>query len=499
MTTRWRRAGPVDAPHAAQRAPWAATYPARPALTAHARNSLPRRPVEPRELSRVPPASREMAQRVSLPPGIRSPCNCRPAPRGATRCRAGPRGGREPSGAPRARRMHTGRNASSDRPHPSPPPHAATVEPCFDVEERRKALREAMHEQHMGREEDGSAFLSEQDSKPAPAGARPAGPRVRRSQVTPPARTAPVRRTASGRGQPTVGPRAIHALDDMFGMAGSRVLVVGGARGTGAAVARQLAEIGARVVVTGASRDAVDAVRGDFEKHALRLEDAVCADTATPEGREAVARALDEAFLGALDVVVLTPAHHQRRRQLHDVDLELQRRVYASGQESQVELLKMLHPALVEGASFGPRGEASVVFLTAVGAELAEQPAGPAFSMSAASSHALVRWLACSWGPQGIRVNAVAPHLSRSPASKFMDTHSQFMSHVRARTPLQRPAELREVASVAAFLAGPASSYMTGQVLPVCGGHTVQGTWQHPGVVPEGPAEEWWGNWWHFD
>jgi len=99
---------------------------------------------------------------------------------------------------------------------------------------------------------------------------------------------------------------------------------------------------------------------------------------------------------------------------------------------------------------------------------------GPHYAGYAASKAGLMgltRELAASWGPQGIRVNAIAPGFFHSrladPAIEFVEPS------IKARNPIPRVGEAGELKGVAVFLASSASSYITGQVIAVDGGATV--------------------------
>lgn len=93
-----------------------------------------------------------------------------------------------------------------------------------------------------------------------------------------------------------------------------------------------------------------------------------------------------------------------------------------------------------------------------------------AYGTSKAGLHLLVKQLAAEWGQHQISVNAVAAGFVRSSLSSAAGQGFQAM--VAARTPLGRVAEIQEVAAAASYLAGPDSSFITGQVLAVDGGLT---------------------------
>lgn len=98
----------------------------------------------------------------------------------------------------------------------------------------------------------------------------------------------------------------------------------------------------------------------------------------------------------------------------------------------------------------------------------------------AASKHGvsgLTRQLAFEFGPRGIRVNAVAPGVVRTPLTESYFSKPDWVERMAKAYPLGRVAEPEEVASVIAFLASGAASFVTGAIIPVDGGYTTGKSW----------------------
>ena len=100
---------------------------------------------------------------------------------------------------------------------------------------------------------------------------------------------------------------------------------------------------------------------------------------------------------------------------------------------------------------------------------------GAVYHMTKAALEHMTRYLACEWGPDGIRVNAVAPWFINTPLTAPLLAREHFHGEVKRATPLGRVGEPHEVACAVAFLAMDAAGYITGQVVGVDGGMMQEG------------------------
>jgi tropinone reductase I len=127
------------------------------------------------------------------------------------------------------------------------------------------------------------------------------------------------------------------------------------------------------------------------------------------------------------------------------------------------EMCRLFHPMLKNSES------ASVVNVSSVAAET-YVGSGITYAMTKSAVNQLTKYLSVDWGKDGIRVNAVAPWYIDTPLTEKYVKNEEFLNRVNLRTPLGRIGRPEEVANVIAFLAMPASSYVTGEVISVDGG-----------------------------
>ena len=109
-----------------------------------------------------------------------------------------------------------------------------------------------------------------------------------------------------------------------------------------------------------------------------------------------------------------------------------------------------------------------MVAITSMAAENKNERMASYGSSKAAASH-LVRNIACDLGPQGIRVDGIAPDATRTEALESVLT-PEIEARMLKHTPIKRLGEPRDMANAAQFLCSPAASWISGQILTVSGG-----------------------------
>jgi Tropinone reductase 1 len=254
---------------------------------------------------------------------------------------------------------------------------------------------------------------------------------------------------------PTIGASGRWRLD------GRTALITGGSRGIGRAIAAELTELGASVIVVARDQAGLDEAVADLGAGAS----GIAADVADPAGRALVVAGVRAR--GPLHVLVHNAGTNVRSPLVGYDDATIERLI-ALDLTAPILLSRDLHPELRAA------GDASVVHVGSVAGQVA-LPTGVAYAAAKAGLAQVARTLALEWARDGIRVNTVAPWYTRTPLAEPVLSQPERLAAIVARTPLGRIAEPREVATAVAFLAMPESSYITGQCLAVDGGMTIQG------------------------
>jgi NAD(P)-dependent dehydrogenase (short-subunit alcohol dehydrogenase family) len=251
-------------------------------------------------------------------------------------------------------------------------------------------------------------------------------------------------------------------------------LVTGSARGLGLAIGARLA------------RDGFHVVLGDVDAGLL----GEAAATLVDEGLDVVPVAMDvtddasvraafEALDGsALDVLV-NNAGIISRRPAEDFDSAAWEREMSVNLGGTMRCSREAFPHLVRSAS------PSIVNLASVGSTFG-LPHRLGYATTKTGIVGLTRTLAVEWGPRGIRVNAVAPGYIETPMMlSGFDSGALDRDRLIGRTPMRRFGSAEEIAAAVSFLVSPDASFVTGTVLKVDGGITVDGTFHvDPTPVP---------------
>ena len=253
-------------------------------------------------------------------------------------------------------------------------------------------------------------------------------------------------------------------LSGLFALDGRVAIVTGASSGLGDRFARVLHAAGAHVVVAARRADRLDALAGSLGERVTT----VTADLTVAADRERLVEVAGS-VTGTIDVLVNNAGHSdptpaESETLEHFVDT------------MDINLVAPFHLCQLVGRSMLARGTGSIVNIASILGLVAASPMKDAtYCASKGALVNLTRQLGCEWGRKGVRVNALAPGWfpSEMTQADMFDDEGGAAFVVR-NAPMGRPGAPDELDGALLYLAGPASSYVTGQILAVDGGWTAR-------------------------
>lgn len=259
-------------------------------------------------------------------------------------------------------------------------------------------------------------------------------------------------------------------VSPLFDLSGRTALVTGATKGIGRAVAEAFVDHGARVAITSRHRDEAEAAAAELDQRAGRpVAIGLAGDLADlPATLAAYDLAADR--LGGIQILVCNASG-------------LPSRFGRSDEAPPGELARLLevnvanNAALMHHAAHAMRamGEGTIIATTSAGG-LRPSPGVMPYGVSKAALSFLVRCLAVEYAADNIRINAVAPGLTRSHSSELHATHDPdgYAAFLR-QIPRGRVIEAEEIAACMVFLAGVGGRSITGTTIVIDGGEPVPG------------------------
>ena len=244
----------------------------------------------------------------------------------------------------------------------------------------------------------------------------------------------------------------------LFRLDGRTAVVIGAGSGIGREAAQALAAQGARVVVADYSRESAEATTAIIAEQG-GVAEAYELNVLDDEAVEAAA----ERF-GTAAALVFTAATNVRKR-LEDYTLDEFDRVVNLNLRASFQLIRKF------GARFAANGGGSIVGLSSIRAQVVE-PGQGVYGATKAGLLQLARAAAAEFGPQGVRVNVIAPGVVETPLSKQIQDDEEWYRACAEKSALGRWARADELVGAVVYLASDASSFVTGSTLTVDGGWT---------------------------
>ncbi|XP_050290501.1 tropinone reductase homolog At5g06060-like [Quercus robur] len=254
--------------------------------------------------------------------------------------------------------------------------------------------------------------------------------------------------------------------DNRWSLKGLSALVTGGTKGIGYAIVEELAILGARVHTCSRNEAELNGCIKAWEDKGFLVSGSVC-DVSSKAQREKLMESVSSVFNGMLNILVnnvgtgiLKPAIEYTAEEFSTI--------FGTNFESAYHLSQLSHPLLKAS------GAGSIVFISSVAGVVSLKNLS-VYSATKGAMNQLTKNLACEWAKDNIRSNSVAPWYIKTPLVDNVLEDTEYKEEVISRTPLKRIGEAEEVSSLVAFLCMPASSYITGQIICVDGGMTVNG------------------------
>jgi NAD(P)-dependent dehydrogenase (short-subunit alcohol dehydrogenase family) len=254
------------------------------------------------------------------------------------------------------------------------------------------------------------------------------------------------------------------AMTHIFDLTGQVAIVTGSSRGIGQSIAKQMARLGAKVVVSSRKAEACEETAA-----AIRAAGGEALVIPCNIGRRNEVEALIKGTLdkwGRIDSLVCNAAINPYYGSLSDITDDAFDKIMSTNVRSNLWPANLVTPGMAE------RGGGTIIIVSSIAGLQGNGIIG-AYGISKAADFALARNLAVEWSPKNIRVNCIAPGLVKTDFAKALWEDDKMLKARLATTPLRRIGDPDDIGGIAAFLASRAGNFITGQVIVADGGVTI--------------------------
>ena len=248
-----------------------------------------------------------------------------------------------------------------------------------------------------------------------------------------------------------------------FSLKNKVALITGASRGIGQAAAIGMAQAGADLAIASRKLPDLEKAAAEIQKTGRK-----CLPIATHAGKieeinSLVKRVVEE--FGRIDILVNNAATNPTMASALDID----DRAWDAIMNLNLKGLFFLSQAVAR--IMKEKGGGKIINVASIAGITPDIL--PVYSISKAGVIMATKVMAQQWAQYNIRVNAIAPGLTKTRFSEALWKNDDILKIAMSRTPMARPAEPEEMVGAIIFLASDASSYVTGQVIAVDGGVTI--------------------------
>lgn len=252
----------------------------------------------------------------------------------------------------------------------------------------------------------------------------------------------------------------------LFDLTGKVAIITGSSKGIGKASAFELAEHGARVVISSRRQDGCDEVAAEINgKYGEGSAIAVAANISDKAGLQHLVDETRAAF-GRIDILVCNAASNPYYGPQDGISDDQFRKILDNNIVSNHWLISMVAPEMRE------RRDGAIIIISSIGGLRGSTSIG-AYCISKAADMQLARNLAHEYGPDNVRVNCIAPGLVKTDFARALWESPERQEAANRSTPLRRIGEPRDIAGGVVFLASRAAAFTTGQTIVMDGGVTI--------------------------
>jgi NAD(P)-dependent dehydrogenase (short-subunit alcohol dehydrogenase family) len=249
-----------------------------------------------------------------------------------------------------------------------------------------------------------------------------------------------------------------------FDLSNKVAVLTGSTAGMGLAIARGLAQCGAKVVVSSNTQEETDHGAQLLEKEGHYAKGVRC-DILSRNDIERFSEEAKRAF-GRADILFCLAAVPAPLGPVMNSDLAALDSMLLSTVSNNLALIRRFIPDMAE------RRDGSIVVMSSI-ASMRANPILGGYGAAKAALNGIVRSIAVEWGASNVRANAIAPSVVRTGFSKDLLSDPEREKIVISKIPAKRIAEADDIVGAAILLASPAGAYISGQVLVIDGGRSI--------------------------